>query len=152
MTKRTVPPTAKELQEHVQQIAKAFHIALIEDVNVLQEQGTSAHMLTPGEETRRLVIIHPVVDETSYAVAMHELGHCLHPNGLIDATGTHKMLQEESAWEWAEYASLDWTVAMEQVKKHGLESYRRDAERQVAAKLQEQKRAGEIKRFIGRLK
>lgn len=57
------------------------------------------------------VTISPVVDEATFAVAMHELGHCA--TGHFD----RKIEAERAAWAWAESNSPFWSATMESVKR-----------------------------------
>lgn len=96
------------------------------------------------------IMIAPVVDETTYAIALHEMGHCLHPTGRVTEFEGSKvmrarnevatlrdmrlqLLEEESAWEWAEANALRWTPDMQAVKDRALGSYRKFA-RQLGIK------------------
>jgi hypothetical protein len=93
-----------------------------------------------GHQNPHSIRIAPVTDATSYAVALHELGHCVHPTGRVnDSQGSRTMrttnnvgtladmrfqlLEEHSAWEWAEAMSLEWTPEMQTVKDEALASY-----------------------------
>lgn len=57
----------------------------------------------------REVHILPVVDDVTYVVALHELGHLLHPNGHVE---NDKLTSERAAWTWAEAHTIEWTPAM----------------------------------------
>ncbi len=112
--------------------------------------GACKHPL--GRHDRNmLVVIAPVTCEATYAVALHELGHCLHPTGRVnESEGSRTMrrtgnvatlrdmrlqlLEETSAWEWAEANALDWTPTMQQVKALALGSYEKHA-RQLGLKV-----------------
>ncbi len=122
MTRPRKLPTVQELHTHAKALAKAFDVILIEDSH-----------LTDNSYAQRLFadinIAHvmPIKCETTYAIALHEMGHLVHPTGML--TGSvgqeHDLLHERSAWEWAEYYALDWSPAMEQIKELGLGSYSR---------------------------
>lgn len=83
------------------------------------------------------ICMPPIVCEVGYAVAMHELGHCLAPHAGGDpAVGFAECrLQEELAWIWAETHAKIWTPTMEHVKQVCLATYtevawqRREAQR-----------------------
>jgi hypothetical protein len=129
-------PTIAEYRQHCFDLAKSFGIYLVQKNEVPLGFGAAVAVpmdalpeawkaLIPSslrEGILKYVVTPPVTDETSYAVVMHELGHLLHPTGMVP--GASLMLQEESAWEWAEHYALHWTVAMEQVKTLCLEEYR----------------------------
>jgi hypothetical protein len=158
--------TAASLAQHVSDLAAAFDVKL--DVqpgmppefsgagyiivvcpqcsrkNALRHEGASRcgackHPL--GQHKRiHSVTIAPVTDESTYAVAMHELGHCLHPTGRVNEyEGSRTMrtlnqiatlrdmrlclLEETSAWEWAEHNAREWTPTMQSVKDWALGAY-----------------------------
>lgn len=84
--------------------------------------------------------IAPVIDESTYAVALHELGHCLAPLGRVHhiagsrafvRTGLPATLRdarllfdaERSAWDWARHYALEWTPLMEHIELLGMQSY-----------------------------
>jgi hypothetical protein len=119
---KTLVRDPRQYTRHVHGLAGAFNVSLLE-LDVPPE-------MAGAKVAERQVLCRPVVDETSYAVAMHELGHILAPSGALRvATGDAdnwelKMAEEEAAWEWAEHYVLDWTPAMEQVKALSLGSYR----------------------------
>jgi hypothetical protein len=90
--------------------------------------------------------IAPVIDETTYAVALHELGHCLHPTGRVnDSHGSrtmrtlnevatiadmrYQLLEEHSAWEWARANALTWTPPMQAVHDWAVGTYHAHAAR-----------------------
>src|SRR5678816_835897 len=104
-----------DLQRHIEELAKAFNILIVEplDGKLKQSRATmDAEIVRNGKgrylrslpSTRR-VEIKRVYDYISYAVALHELGHHCHPTGMIVGQELD-MLQETSAWEWAEKHAL----------------------------------------------
>lgn len=161
--------TTADLAQHVSALAAAFHVKL--DVRKIDPAAAGAGdvvMLcdTCGQKNRvrrqgtvrcgrckaplghvvenRTIVIAPVTCEATYAVAMHELGHCIHPTGRVrDTEGSLKtrttneiatlrdmhllLLEETSAWDWAQTNALDWTTAMQQVKTIALGSYEQHA-------------------------
>lgn len=133
-------PTVIELAQHVRQLSHAFKIELQEDPS-LDLHGAKAGIEARFDDRkqiiegslRRRVIIHPVTHPTLYAVAMHELGHLLHPGGMLqDWHGAMNWLlkidEETSAWEWAHYHALDWSPEMQQVEDMSLKGYRQQHE------------------------
>ncbi len=140
------------LKRHAEQVAQGFQIVLVEDRLLKREQGRSMvlastpylQMLEEFFEVpmpHKVVHVFPIDDETSYAVAMHEIGHQVAPNGFCllkrPKEGCHprvvfeylaaKLVCEEAAWEWAQYyieQVFMWTAAMEMVKQYGLNTYR----------------------------
>lgn len=118
--------------------------------NVLRRPGTircGACKADLGRHSRYLAItVAPIIDETTFAVAMHELGHALHPTGRVtDSQGSMSMrklgkiatlrdmrlmlLEETSAWEWAEANTPGWTPPMQSVKDWALSTYYAHARR-----------------------
>jgi hypothetical protein len=126
MVRRLVPPTPAEMADHVVQLARAFGIGLM--VHEDDRSDAAAVTLGVGPVQARVVMVRRVTDDTSYAIALHEFGHFLHPTGTIgnrtgDMSIELKILEEESAWEWAFHHALDWTPGMEQAKEYGLSTY-----------------------------
>lgn len=139
MTRRTKIPTAQELAQHARQLANAFHVQLIEAEELTPEGGMARQLQLKGVGVvGHQVAIKPITDETSYAVALHEIGHCAAPCGFIPGANENIFLslqQEQAAWEWARHYALDWTVGMEQVANYGLGTYEKDAQRERDAKV-----------------
>lgn len=115
--------------DHARAVAKAFSVALVEQAMAPEKAGAAkqARLGFVG-----VVFCAPVTDETTYAVAMHEIGHVLSPLGSMaheraSATPTSvwrlKLDEEQAAWEWAHHYALDWTPAMEAVKAWALSTY-----------------------------
>jgi hypothetical protein len=101
-------------------------------------------------DTVHAIMIAPVIDETTYAVALHELGHPCSAFGMINhVEGSSAMrrenrcdtlrdvrlqLEEErAAWAWAQHYALEWTPAMTFVMREALATYERAA-RKVGVK------------------
>jgi hypothetical protein len=106
----------------------------------------------PVSQRRSFVLLPRVQDETTYAVALHELGHCLHPLGRVHriegsahfrATGQYSsfndlrllLLAERSAWEWAHHYALEWTPVMTYVEDWALSEYKRMAREKYGMKV-----------------
>ncbi len=81
-----------------------------------------------------------ITNHFTYAVALHELGHCEAPNGMMprheftahyNATGQFssirdialRMMEERAAWAWARYHALCWNAEMDAAEAVGLRSY-----------------------------
>lgn len=79
------------------------------------------------------LICSPVVDEASFAIAMHELGHCVAAPGprgpwsleLLDQSSPGRLVVEIAAWDWAKSNSPGWTGDMQRVELDNLQSYQR---------------------------
>jgi hypothetical protein len=112
MTKRV--STTTDLQQHARALARAFNVRLYESPDIRPEQACAVPAL-------RLVLLSPIVDETTYAVALHEIGHLCAALGALHAAvrdGNAVNLrrdEEDAAWLWARHYALDWTDAMEAV-------------------------------------
>ena len=111
--------TPDQLRKHVYAIAAAFNIRIDEDPN--------RNIFFSGLETifdswthrivSQTVRIRPITDTFIYAIALHELGHAIAPNGMQNE---YPYEGEESAWEWAESVALTWTPDMTVAKEIGL--------------------------------
>ena len=123
----------RELRDHAFRVAHAFGITIIE-VPI----GATARTLVAYIPTRS-IITSPIINESTYAAALHEMGHLEHPNGAIVAEillaqKLHQTLRanrlslyrEECAWEWAQNIACRWSAMMEAVKDYGLASYRKE--------------------------
>ena len=128
--------TASEYAAHVAALCRAFNIALVVRWGMDPAEAGAGFMQRAGILTTQLsIVIAPITEETTYAAAMHELGHCLAPLGMLrhehgsrEARGggaytiaTQRdaclMIEEEiAAWRWAHHNALDWTVAMQQLE------------------------------------
>ena len=104
-------PTTERLGAHARELAAAFDVVLIEDRRVKPEDAF-------GVNQRRIAVVSPIVDETTYAVALHELGHLLSPTGAVRAVAAGNVrnlmrIEEDAAWTWARHYALDWTPTMD---------------------------------------
>lgn len=86
------------------------------------------------EESPPRIELAPIVDENSYVVALHELGHCAHGHTQGRPPNTDKIFyfqngvlkSESQAWDWAMRHALP-TVSQEAWRYgfyNGLDSYR----------------------------
>lgn len=144
--------TPTNLRDHAQSLATLFGITLVYSEKLKYEEAGAIVFDDSSPEAKRalaevgctkmVVRARAIIDEATYAVVMHEIGHHLAPNGhclLKDPKpGCHprdryewlaaKLVAEEAAWEWAQYyieQVFVWTAAMEQVKRYGLGTYER---------------------------
>lgn len=116
------------LREHVYELALAFKVVVHElPEEKLPPVGPCA--LTQGRFGGVNSIYVPLItNEANYITALHELGHCIHPTGSVRTKDNKenyslKLLEENSAWEWAEKHALDLTVEMESVKRACMPGY-----------------------------
>jgi hypothetical protein len=148
-------PSLQELAEHARAVAVAFNVDMIEDPRMSPQDGVSGrlryidkadhHRAHPELEQRRAAV-SPIVDEPTYAVAMHEIGHMADPLGAMDEDRERAtpesvvriiLLQERAAWDWARHYALDWTPAMEQVAQLAYGSYLQAAARRADHRVRE---------------
>lgn len=167
-------PTLDELLRHVATLCinhGVLYVPAIKMIGKPEEAGTARHPRT-GQAA---IVVAPFTNETDYAIALHELGHILHPNGSTPELMSPSMrrrarerrpacvrdmdvllMNEESAWDWALDHALDWTPAMQQVKDICLGKYREQREQyKVFARTVSTARRGKsgptiIKRTTGR--
>ena len=66
--------------------------------------------------TRR-VRLERVVGASSYAIALHEIGHIVGPQSGA------RLNQEAQAWRWAEANSLEWTEGMARLAARIIDTY-----------------------------
>ena len=114
MTKQ-VSASVAQLQQHARDLAAAFKVRLVLDAQLRPEEAFAV----PG---RRLVVASTIVDETTYAVVLHEVGHLCAALGdvrmsqAVDGDEQRlKQTEEDAAWTWARHFALIWTDAMEAV-------------------------------------
>jgi len=114
------------LVRHVYELAAAFNVRLIEVEDAQPEQAFAAPL-------RRTIVVSPIIDETIYAVALHELGHVLSPLGSLhdakrgadsaQAAHNYTLAEEHAAWDWARHYALDWTAPMQAVRDWAIGTY-----------------------------
>jgi hypothetical protein len=129
---------AARYAQHVRDLARAFGIHIREDVNMAPHQAGAGHLR--GDTSRRGIVIVPVIDESTYAVALHELGHCLSAFGMVNLHEGSKTMratnqlssrrdvllqleEERAAWEWAHHYALEWTDIMSYVERYAIGTY-----------------------------
>jgi hypothetical protein len=83
-----------------------------EDAQAIREIG-------PGgvDNGRDEVLIAPICDAISYAIALHEIGHIL---GRYQLSWKDRV-RERWAWQWARENALVWSSAMDRHAKRELE-------------------------------
>lgn len=133
--------SAQQLRKHAHDLATGFGVTLIEvdDPRMQHEQAVALPDM-------RLAVCTPIIDETTYAIALHELGHVANPAGHVrdartaDSIGL-TVFEEEAAWAWARHYAMEWTAVMEQcVEQWALSGYRRAlAKDQKNAQLSKQR-------------
>lgn len=94
---------------HVDQIAKENGIIVL--AVLAYEDRWKAFAVPPA----KFIQVAEVVDEETYAIAMHELGHC-----LARQYSTVTIVSERAAWAWAESKMFWKSPAMEAVKARAM--------------------------------
>jgi len=123
----------QQFADHARALAQAFGVDLIEEDAMKPEGAFAAQLSLPGIHLKG-VAIHPIRDETTYAVALHEIGHCLAPLGSLPFEKQRfapdsveyanvSIVEEEAAWEWAQHYALEWTQPMQGVQDWALGTY-----------------------------
>lgn len=111
--------TTLTMQEHAEQLAKAFDVRLIVHSALKPHEACAIPHL-------RVVLAAPIVEHLTYAVVLHELGHLVAPVGaLTDRPRTAKVQQaeEDAAWHWARHHALEWTPEMEALARYAEATY-----------------------------
>ena len=115
--------------QHARELAAAFKVALC--IMDIPPENAGANVKPHGEYLGT-VKCGRIIDDTTYAVALHEMGHVVAPCGGLPeerrrVTGAAslrvKLIEERAAWDWAMHYACDWTPAMEQVKQWALSTY-----------------------------
>jgi len=113
------------LVRHAYELAAAFDVDLVETSDARPEDACAIPAI-------RTVVSSPIIDQTIYAIVLHELGHLLSPLGSLrqhetptTAARLHNLLlaEETAAWEWAEHYALEWTPAMQAVREWAYQTY-----------------------------
>jgi hypothetical protein len=110
---------------HIQQLARDYDVTLLIDPYLDPKRASS-------EPVDRRVLLPPITDATTYAIALHEIGHVASghtmPSAFIYLIGGGRavMSVEMEAWRWARQHALEWTPEMTAIEQWGLDSYRRD--------------------------
>lgn len=65
----------------------------------------------------RKVRLERVRGASSYAIALHEIGHVVGPQG------GRRLEKEAQAWRWAQENAIEWTEGMERLVARCIETY-----------------------------
>ena len=65
----------------------------------------------------RKVRLERVCGASSYAIALHEIGHVVGPQG------GRRLEKEAQAWRWAQENAIEWTDGMERLAARCIETY-----------------------------
>lgn len=127
--------TPKQMTDHVLELAEKHDVRI---VFLPMDLGHSV-----ANATAREVYVPPITDGAVYAAVLHELGHVVHPRGVLQlrqGAPIEVVLREErNAWAWARYMAKEWTPLMEESERHAMSTYlrREQAEKHRAGSLQE---------------
>lgn len=77
-------------------------------------------------KTRR-VRLERVRGASSYAIALHEIGHIVAPQG------PRRLEKEAQAWRWAKDNAIEWTEGMERLASRCIKTYLTWCERRRGA-------------------
>ena len=119
--------TVKDYRDHLKRLSREHNI-IVEEVFGGPRHGARAW---PG---LRFIRLPEVCDDTSYALALHEFGHLIAPNGSGISIGQfgdkndpmhcYDLLKEEfAAWAWARENAIEWTNGMEHTQMLCMKSY-----------------------------
>lgn len=128
--------------QHICELCSAFCVRMLLK-DMAPDLAAAGHLHSDPND--KCIVIARVIDDTTYAVALHELGHCVHPLGMLylECSKTMRtkqqlatsrdvrlqLLSEQSAWEWAHHYALEWTEAMTFVERSSMKSYTDNARR-----------------------
>jgi hypothetical protein len=123
--------TAAQLRIHAHELARAFKARLVETPGMPPDDAFAIPAMS-------VVVCAPITEETTYAVALHELGHLVAPLGALRTRASAHNVnlrcdEEEAAWAWARRMAIEWTPVMESVARWAEGTYTRvaDEERSV---------------------
>ncbi len=114
------------LRHHLAALCAQHRVVVLEDDRLELTQALAA----PKD---RVVVMVPIVDDVTYGIALHEMGHIVAPGGHstepVDreaVPGMEQLLgQEDAAWRWAIETALVWSAEMEAMHIWARETYRR---------------------------
>jgi hypothetical protein len=117
-------PQVHAYREHV--------VALCQKLSVKSTYAVTYFGQAYAWGTLKEVELRPINSEFSYAIALHELGHCARPcekSHVRVTMGKHKetccVRCELAAWRWAIDHAIRWDKDSHEALCHGLTSYRK---------------------------
>lgn len=133
--------TTDEMQADIDRLAAPLG-ARIKYYDDMPWDAAHGHLDPPG------VCTPPIVDEKTYAIALHELGHiATEPAGYDRTTPSMSTLlrfnigtapdfelaiaMEVAAWDWAKSQARAWTPPMADVERRAMASYTSNVDRAV---------------------
>ena len=106
---------ATEMAAHIDQLAADLEVEV--DYSYAGGKGGVAY----AREKR--IRIRPVKSSVTYAIALHELGHCA--VGMISPK-VGRLSEEGAAWKWAMDNANDWTDTMDRKARRSVTNYVRN--------------------------
>lgn len=109
-------------QSHVLQLAKHHGIRVVMDSAITYHEAGAAPM-------QKTVHVPIIVTATDYAVALHEIGHCVAPGGfrihrnLFPKQRPVELAEERAAWAWAVEQAVVWNADMQAIRDYALSTY-----------------------------
>jgi len=97
-----------EMQAHITKIANE------NGIKIIASKGNRGWAC----KEKKYIEIPTVKSPTTYALALHELGHCLGKR-----QSETRLKSEIGAWEWAVKNALLWKPSMTKKMRRGLDSY-----------------------------
>jgi hypothetical protein len=130
---------SNKYRDHIHALAQAFDVHVVETSIAPHEAfAGSGRVFHPHPATadpaeriivgcERLIVVGRIHEETTYLVALHELGHHLAALGKLHGQrgdpANLRRIEEDAAWEWAKHYALEWTPVMAQVATLARASY-----------------------------
>jgi hypothetical protein len=120
-------------RQHLFQLAHRHHLCLTEAAQHARDEAFA-------DVQNTMVQIFPVTDDTSYAVALHEMGHIVAKDGhggwratkhttvgetiaMLEVAAYDRLTEECAAWAWAEAQAVEWTAGMAQTRRYSEGTY-----------------------------
>lgn len=99
--------TADDLTLHISRLGLAHGVRV--DIARHHEGLANRHF--------QMIRVPPIKSPVSYAIALHEMGHCVgeYPGDLLG--------KEAAAWEWAKANALFWNASMQDFMEFALMTY-----------------------------
>lgn len=122
--------------EHARRLAAEHDIDLLELPGMKPEDSCANTAL-------RMVACAPIFEETTYAVALHEMGHVAvqgTASRVVEVlmafmagrakTARRALADEDEAWAWARAHAMEWTDVMQSVMDWSRGTYARGLEKE----------------------
>lgn len=70
---------SQRLARHIAELCKAFKVKLVVRAGMSPDRAGAG--ISP--KGKHFIRVYPIIDECTYAAALHELGHCVDPRGML---------------------------------------------------------------------